>query len=80
MMEKNVGGVDRNARFVLGGALLVMFLAVGLYGGLQPNVHAALLAALVIAGAVAVATAVAQRCPVNSVLDIDSYVDREQGD
>ncbi|WP_340100660.1 DUF2892 domain-containing protein [Salinibaculum salinum] len=74
-MEKNVGGYDRIARFVLGPLLVV--LAVAAYGGYITLASGLLGATIVWAalaiGAVLIVTAATQMCPLNSVFGIDTY-------
>ncbi|WP_435347152.1 YgaP family membrane protein [Haloarchaeobius sp. HRN-SO-5] len=74
-MEKNVGGYDRLARFVLGPVLIlvglaalgdVLTIAAGTVG-----VVVAVVALLV--GVVLTATAVTQKCPLNSVIGLDTF-------
>ncbi|APW97284.1 hypothetical protein CHINAEXTREME_05630 [Halobiforma lacisalsi AJ5] len=62
-MEKNVGGLDRTLRFVLGAALLLV-------GYRNRDRTAGTLA--FVAGSDIFATAVIQRCPVNALLGIDT--------
>ena len=74
-MERNVGGYDRIARFVLGPLLVVLVAAAfggyvtvasGLFG-------AAILWAALLVGAVLIVTATTQICPLNSMLGINTY-------
>ncbi|MFT4922027.1 MAG: hypothetical protein ACI8XM_001236 [Haloarculaceae archaeon] len=69
-MDKNVGGLDRNARFVVGALLAVAgiaavadFLAVGVVIGAVALVVAAIL----------LVTGATQKCPLNEVAGVDTY-------
>jgi hypothetical protein len=69
-MDKNVGGLDRNARFVVGTLLAVAgiaavadFLAVGVVIGAVALVVAAIL----------LVTGATQKCPLNEVAGVDTY-------
>ena len=68
-MQKNVGGLDRNARLIVGPVLLV----VGLTALVQllPLGTLGAVAALVV-GAVLTVTGVTQRCPLNALLGVDT--------
>ena len=74
-MEKNVGGYDRIARFVVGPILVVVGLAS--FGGLLTlaagTLGLVLAAVALIVGLVLVTTAVTQKCPLNSVLGLNTY-------
>ncbi|MFB6297032.1 MAG: DUF2892 domain-containing protein [Salinirussus sp.] len=70
MFEKNVGGLDRKARFV-GGVLLVVA-ALGGLGTVGTGVSAVVLAA----GAGLLFNAVTQRCLANRLLGIDTCGER----
>ena len=74
-MKKNVGGIDRIARFIVGPLLVVVGLAalgglVTLAAGTLGVVVAALALLL---GAVFTATAATQKCPINSLLGLNTY-------
>jgi hypothetical protein len=74
-MEKNVGGYDRIAQFILGPALIIVTAAV--YGGFitlaSGLAGAVVLWAALLVGAVFIVTASTQTCPLNSVLGINTY-------
>ena len=74
-MEKNVGGYDRIARFVVGPLLVIIavvayFEVITLASGL---LGAALIWAALAVGLVLVVTATTQQCPLNSVLGFDTF-------
>ena len=74
-MNKNVGGYDRIGRFVIGAVLLVAGV-VGYAGPLRvavgplPQALTALL--LVLIGAILLVTGYTQKCPINSLLGVDT--------
>lgn len=75
MMERNVGGYDRIGRLVIGGVLVLGGIAgyvgfVRLAFGPFPQALTALVA--VLAGIILLVTGGTQRCPINSVLGIDT--------
>ena len=79
-MERNVGGYDRIARFVVGPLLVALVVAAffgyvtiasGLFG-------AAILWAALLFGAVLIVTAATQMCPLNRMLGINTYRDRSE--
>ena len=74
-MEKNVGGYDRTARFVVGPILLLVGLAS--FGGLLTlaagTLGLVLAAVALLVGLVLTTTAVTQTCPLNSVLGVNTY-------
>jgi hypothetical protein len=74
-MEKNVGGYDRIARFVVGPLLIVLGLATA--GGVLTLATGALglvvTALALVVGAVLTVTAVTQKCPLNSMLGMNTY-------
>jgi len=78
-MEKNVGGYDRTARFVLGPILLI--LGVAAFSGILTLASGTL--GLVIAGvalligAVLTVTATTQKCPLNAAIGLNTF--RESG-
>lgn len=73
-MERNVGGVDRTARVVVGFVLAVVSVAIVAFGaGLGFQVQIAAAAASLLLAAVLLATAGARSCPVNSLLGRDTY-------
>ena len=63
-MERNVGGMDRNVRFGIGGLFLLLALFLPWAWGWR--------ALFLILGAVAIATAVMRHCPINKALGVDS--------
>ena len=74
-MEKNVGGYDRIARFVLG-PLLVLVAAAGFTGFVtiaSGLLGAAVLWIALLVGAVFVVTATTQKCPLNRILGFNTF-------
>jgi hypothetical protein len=74
-MEKNVGGYDRLARFVVGPVLLLLGGA-GLAGFVTlaaGTLGLALAGLALIVGAILAVTAVTQKCPLNSTLGLNTY-------
>jgi hypothetical protein len=74
-MEKNVGGYDSIGRFVIG-ALLVVGGIAGYAGMLRlavgPVPQALMALILVLVGVILVVTGYTQKCPINSVLKINT--------
>jgi uncharacterized membrane protein HdeD (DUF308 family) len=68
-MERNVGGMDRTARLVLGPLLAVVGLAV-VFDVVSTNVY--LGGALVVVGAIFLVTGAVQQCPINSLLGVNT--------
>jgi len=68
-MERNVGGMDRSARLVLGPLLAVVGLAIVL-DVVSTSVY--LGGALVLAGAILLVTGAVQQCPINSLLGVNT--------
>lgn len=74
-MQKNVGGLDRIARFVIG-AILVLAGIAGYIGmirvamGPMPQALMALL--LVVVGAILLVTGYTQKCPINSGIGVNT--------
>ena len=77
-MQKNVGGYDRIARFIVGPILIVagaaalggvLTLAAGTLGLVLAGVA-------VLVGAVLTVTATSRKCPLNSVVGLNTYNDR----
>jgi uncharacterized membrane protein HdeD (DUF308 family) len=68
-MERNVGGMDRTARLVLGPLLAVVGLAV-VFDVVSTNVY--LGGALVVVGAVLLVTGAVQQCPINTLLGVNT--------
>lgn len=75
-MEKNVGGIDRIARLVLG-PVLILVGAVGLYGvegfALVGTLGIVLGALAILVGLVFTVTGATQKCVLHEVLGIDTY-------
>lgn len=74
-MEKNVGGYDRLARFVVGPVLIVLGIASigGLVSIAAGTLGVALAAAAVLVGTVLTVTATTQKCPLNSLVGINTH-------
>ncbi|MFB6146207.1 MAG: DUF2892 domain-containing protein [Halobacteriaceae archaeon] len=68
-MERNVGGLDRNGRLVVGAVLAVAGLAAvsGFWAA-----GAAIGAVALVIGAVLLVTGTAQKCPINAAAGIDT--------
>jgi hypothetical protein len=81
-MEKNVGGYDRIARFVLGPALIVVGAAalLGLFTIAAGTLGLAIAVIAVLVGLVLSVTAVTQKCPLNNVLGMNTYRGEETTD
>ena len=85
-MKKNVGGVDRAARLVIGPVLLLAGVAgyVGLFSLAVGPLPQALTAAITfLVGTVLLVTGLIQRCPLNRLLKLNTYQQegtRESGD
>ena len=75
-MEKNVGGYDRTARLVLGPILVLVgaawFAGLGLPAA-ATTLALAGAAILALVGVVFAVTGYTQKCPLNSVLGMDTY-------
>ena len=74
-MDKNVGGYDRIARLVLGPILAIVG-TVALFGFVTlaaGTLGVALAAIALLVGLVFVVTGLTQKCPLNSVLGLDTY-------
>lgn len=74
-MEQNVGGYDRTARLVLGPVLAIVGTA-ALFGFVTVaagTLGVALAAVALLVGLVFVVTGLTQKCPLNSVLGLDTY-------
>ena len=69
-MDKNVGGLDRTARLVVG-TLLLVAVAASFVGYLQLGLTVAL-AGLLVAGILLV-TGTAEKCPINQAAGINTY-------
>lgn len=75
IMEKNVGGTDRNIRFVVG--LLLIILGIIGYAGMLslaigPIPQALMSIVLVLIGVILLVTGYTQKCPLNSILGINT--------
>jgi hypothetical protein len=68
-MNPNVGGIDRTLRLTVG-PILALVGAVGLLGALP--LGTAVGAALLVAGAVLTVTGATRRCPLNSLLGVNT--------
>ena len=68
-MEKNVGGIDRTARLVIG-ALLVIGGAAALAG--YTTWGATIAGAAIVVGAILFVTGTTQKCPINQAAGIDT--------
>ncbi len=73
-MDKNVGGYDRIARFVAGPILLALGVAslAGMVTLAEGTTGTALGAIAALIGVVFLGTALIQKCPLNSLLGIDT--------
>lgn len=69
-MDKNVGGLDRNARFIIG-ALLVLAGILIYLDYLALGVVAAVIA--VVVGAILLVTGYMQKCPINQAAGINTH-------
>lgn len=75
-MKKNVGGYDRIARLIIGPLLILVGIA-GYAGwalvafGPVPQALASVI--LFVVGVILVVTGALQKCPLNSVLGVDTY-------
>ena len=68
-MDKNVGGMDRSARIVVGALLAVAGIVVALgYWELGTLLGAG----AIVVGAVLLVTGATQKCPINSVAGVDT--------
>jgi hypothetical protein len=74
-MEKNVGGYDRTARFVVGPILVLVGLAAlgGLFTLAAGTLGLVLAAVALLVGLVLATTAVTQKCPLNRALGLNTY-------
>ena len=77
-MEKNVGGYDRSARFVLGPLLIIVGAAAfaGIITLSTGTLGLVLAGVAVLIGAVLTVTATTQKCPLNSTIGLNTYEDR----
>ena len=69
-MQKNVGGLDRTARLVVGPVLLLVALA-WLLGALALELW--LGAVVLLVGAILTVTGLTQKCPANSILGMNTF-------
>lgn len=75
--EKNVGGLDRRVRLIVGPVLLVVAAAAAVGAiALSP----ALIALGAIVGVVLTATGLTQKCPMNSLLGMNTFEGRKTTD
>ena len=74
-MEKNVGGLDRIARLVLGPALLLLGVAAlaGLFTLAAGTTGLVVAGLLLVVGAVLTVTALTQKCPLNSLIGLNTF-------
>ena len=74
-MEKNVGGFDRTARFVVGPILIVVGLAAfgGLFTLAAGTLGLVLATVALLVGLVLATTAVTRKCPLNRALGLNTY-------
>jgi len=74
-MQKNVGGYDRSARFVLGPLLIILGAAA--FGGIitlaTGTLGLVLAGVAIVIGAVLVTTAATQKCPLNATIGLNTY-------
>ena len=80
-MQKNVGGMDRIARLVVGPVLILVGIAgyAGLLALAVGPVPQALVSVIVLlVGAVLLVTGLVQRCPLNRLLRFDTYSPKER--
>lgn len=68
-MEKNVGGIDRTGRIVIGGVLVIAGIA-ALAG--YWAIGAAVGGIALVIGAVLLVTGTTQKCPINDAVGIDT--------
>jgi uncharacterized membrane protein HdeD (DUF308 family) len=69
IMKKNVGGIDRTARLVVGPVLLLVGIA-ALVGAVPLGTLGAAVALVV--GAILTVTGAVQRCPLNALFGVDT--------
>ena len=70
-MQKNVGGMDRTVRLVVG-PLLVLVAALG-YTGTGFELTPLIAGLLGLVGLVLLGTGLTQKCIINKLLDLDTY-------
>jgi hypothetical protein len=71
-MEKNVGGIDRNARIVIG--VLVAVAGIAALGDVW-EVGLAIGGIALLVGVILLVTGTTQKCPINDVAGIDTTED-----
>jgi len=81
-MNKNVGGIDRTARLVIGPVLVLVGVAgyaglLGLAFGPLPQALTSVLVFLV--GTILLVTGLVQKCPLNRILGFDTYGQQKPG-
>ncbi|MFC6787277.1 DUF2892 domain-containing protein [Halobaculum halobium] len=81
-MNKNVGGIDRIARLILGPILVLAGIAgyaglLALAVGPLPQALTAILVFLI--GAILLVTGLVQKCPLNRLLGLDTYRQKKRG-
>lgn len=69
-MDRNVGGLDRSGRLVVGAVLVVAAVA-GLAGSLQLGLTIGLAALLV--GAILLVTGATRKCPINQAVGRNTF-------
>lgn len=75
-MERNVGGLDRKARLVVGPILVALGVAVAagsLDIGFTGTVGLVVTALVLVAGAIFLITGTTQKCPANELAGVDTY-------
>lgn len=75
-MKRNVGGLDRKARLVVGPILVALGVAVAagyLDVGLTGTIGLVVTALVLVAGAIFLITGTTQKCPANELADVDTY-------
>lgn len=68
-MDKNVGGLDRTARILIGGLLVIGGIAA--FAG-YTTWGATIAGVAVVVGAILLVTGTAQKCPINEAVGIDT--------
>lgn len=78
-MEKNVGGMDRTLRIILGLVMVVaMMMVIGFGTALETAVQGTVASILLVLAFILLGTAGSQRCYVNRVLGRNTYVKASQ--
>ena len=80
-MQKNVGGYDRTARFVLGPILILVGISAfaGLITLAAGTLGLVLAGAAFVVGAVLTTTATTQKCPLNAAIGMNTYKQHDGG-